>query len=171
MIISLVGYMGSGKSHVSKLLSEELNFNLIDLDKEIATRCQLSIPEIFRTKGEIYFRKLERELLEELLATAENTVISLGGGTPAYYNNMQIISAGSVSIYLRTRVATLAGRLKRQKAKRPLIANIPDDELPEFIAKHLFERNNFYNQARYIIDTDDKTPEEIVAEIIRLPYL
>ncbi len=171
MIISLVGYMGSGKSHISKILSEKLNFSLIDLDKEISKRNKLTIPEIFAKKGEIYFRKLERETLEEILATEENLVLSLGGGTPAYYNNMEIINSNSQSVFLRTSVGTLTERLSKQKEKRPLIVNIPDEDLPEFIAKHLFERNAFYSKAQFHVSTDSRTPEEIVAEIAEKLYL
>lgn len=171
MIISLVGYMGSGKSHISKILSEKINFKLIDLDKEISRRNKLTIPEIFEKKGEIYFRKLEREILEEILATEENIVLSLGGGTPVYYNNMEIINHNSKSVFLRTSINTLIERISKQKEKRPLIANISDENLPEFIAKHLFERNVFYSKAQFQISTDFKEPEEIMNKIIERLYL
>lgn len=171
MIISLVGYMGSGKSHISKILSEKIGFKLIDLDREISKRNKLTIPEIFKKKGEIYFRKQEREILEELLATEENIVLSLGGGTPVYYNNMEIINHNSKSIFLRTSINTLIERISKQKEKRPLIANISDENLPEFIAKHLFERNEFYSKAQFLISTDSKEPEEIMNEIIEKLYL
>ncbi|MFB9120888.1 shikimate kinase [Bergeyella porcorum] len=168
MIISLLGYMGSGKSHISKLLSSKLNFKLIDLDKEIIKRNNCSISEIFQKKGEIFFRKQEREALEEVLATEQNAILSLGGGTPVYYNNMDVINQNSISIYLSANIPTLTQRLYKQKDKRPLIANISDEALPEFIAKHLFERNPFYRKAQFMVSTDKKTPEEIVDEIIHL---
>ncbi|SHH89071.1 shikimate kinase [Chryseobacterium oranimense] len=171
MVISLIGYMGCGKSHISKILSDKINFKLIDLDKEISRRNKLTIPEIFEKKGEIQFRKLEREALEEILASEENVVLSLGGGTPVYYNNMEIINHSSKSIFLRASVSTLYERLSKQKEKRPLIANIPDEDLPEFIAKHLFERNAFYSKAQYSINTDSRTPEDIVQEIVEKLYL
>lgn len=163
--------MGSGKSHISKILSEKLNFKLIDLDKEISRRNKLIIPEIFEKKGEIYFRKLERETLEEILASQENVILSLGGGTPVYYNNMEIINHNSKSVFLKASVGTLSERLLKQKEKRPLIANISDENLPEFIAKHLFERNEFYNKAQASVITDNRTPEDIVDEIIEKLYL
>lgn len=163
--------MGSGKSHVSKILSEKLNFKLIDLDREISRRNKLTIPEIFEKKGEIYFRKLERETLEEILATQENIILSLGGGTPVYYNNMEIINLNSKSVFLKASVTSLTERLSKQKEKRPLIANISDENLPEFIAKHLFERNEFYNKAQFSVNTDSRDPEDIVNEIIEKLYL
>ncbi len=168
MIISLIGYMGSGKSHISKVLSQKLDVKLIDFDKEIIFRNNMSIPEIFEKRGEIFFRKQEKLLLEEILSTEKTCILSLGGGTPAYYNNIEIITQKSTSIYLRTSVKTLTERLLKQKQKRPLIAKISDADLPEFIAKHLFERQPYYGQAKFTVITDSKTPEEIVAEIIAL---
>lgn len=165
MIISLLGYMGSGKSHISKILSIKTNLPFMDLDKEISESAQLSLPEIFEKKGELYFRKTEKEILEQLLLSKTDGVLSVGGGTPVYYNNMDTLNAQSITFYLRASVGTLAERLKKGKHKRPLIARFDDDELPEFIAKHLFERNPYYHQAQHIIDTDAKTPEEIVDEI------
>lgn len=171
MVISLIGYMGCGKSHISKILSDKINFSLIDLDKEISRRNKLTIPEIFEKKGEIQFRKLEREALEEILVSEENIVLSLGGGTPVYYNNMELINHNSKSIFLRASVNTLFERLSKQKEKRPLIANISDEDLPEFIAKHLFERNVFYSKAQFSVNTDSRTPEDIVQEIVEKLYL
>lgn len=167
MIISLAGYMGCGKTHISKTLSSRLAYRLVDLDKEISAQVGLSIPEIFSQKGELYFRKCERDILQEILESPHDTVLSLGGGTPAYFDNMDLINSKTTSFYLRASVGTLAERLTRQKAKRPLIARLSDEELPEFIAKHLFERNAFYSQCKFIVDTDQKTPEEICSEIIR----
>lgn len=166
MIITLVGYMGSGKSHISKLLSTKLHYKLMDLDKEISLKLKKSIPEIFKNDGEIYFRKQEKEILNQLLAEKENSILSVGGGTPTFYDNMEAINRNSASFFLRTDVKTLTERLSKNKERRPLLARISDEDLPEFIAKHLFERNLFYNKAKFTIDTKDKTPEELVQEII-----
>lgn len=168
MIISLIGYMGSGKSHVSKLLSSQLQLKLIDLDQRISFKTGMTIPEIFEKKGEIYFRKKEKEILEEILASEKSAILSVGGGTPAYYNNMEIIKNKSESFYLRTSVKTLVDRVSKNKEKRPLIARITDEDLPEFIAKHLFERQTFYAQAKYTVSTDGKEVQNIVDEIIAL---
>lgn len=160
--------MGSGKSHIAKLLSDRLGIKLIDLDKEISKKNKMTIAEMFQKKGEIFFRRQERALLEEIVATEDSCILSLGGGTPAYYNNMELINQNSESIFLRTSIKNLTERLLKQKHKRPLIANISDQDLPEFIAKHLFERNIFYNKAKYTVNTDDKTPEMIVEELCDL---
>lgn len=167
MIISLLGYMGSGKSHISKNLSKKINFKLIDLDQQISDEHQQTIPEIFEKKGEIYFRKEEKRILEELLNSDENLILSLGGGTPVYYDNMEIINQKSTSIFLRASVNTLTNRVLLQKNTRPLIAKLEDSHIPEFIAKHLFERNPFYSKAHFTIDTDSKNAIEISDEIIK----
>lgn len=168
MIISLIGYMGSGKSHIAKVLSQKLSLKLIDLDSEISLKNKMSIPEIFLKKGEIYFRKQEKETLEEILTAEETGILSVGGGTPCFYNNMETINHHSKSIYLRTTIKTLAERLIPQKAERPLISRIQDEDIPEFIAKHLFERNSYYSKAQHTMDTDGKTPEKIANEILAL---
>ena len=168
MIISLLGYMGSGKSHVSKNLSKKLNFPLIDLDQRISEENLLSIPEIFQTKGEIFFRKEEKRVLENILNEEKDIILSLGGGTPVYYDNMDLINEKSKSIFLRASVKTLTDRVLLQKNTRPLIAKLSDDDVPEFIAKHLFERNPFYSKSHFTVDTDSKTANDISAEIIKL---
>lgn len=168
MIISLAGYMGSGKSLVAKNLSQKLNFKLIDLDKEISASLNAKITEIFEKKGEIFFRRKEREVLEQILATEKNAILSLGGGTPAYYNNMEVINDRSESIFLKANIKTLTERLIPNKQKRPLISKIEDGDLPEFIAKHLFERLPYYNKSKYSVSTDNKSVTEITDEIIQL---
>ncbi len=167
MIISLAGYMGSGKSHISKLLSDKTGFPLVDLDKEISRLLGQSIAEIFENKGEIYFRKQERLVLESVLSNpSEPMVLSLGGGTPAYYDNMALIREKSRSFFLQAAISTLSERLLRQQSKRPLIARLNEQDLPEFIAKHLFERNAFYSQCEFTINTNSKEPQDLLIEIL-----
>lgn len=168
MIISLLGYMGSGKTHISKNLSQKINFKLIDLDQKISEEHQQTIPEIFEKRGEIYFRKEEKRILEEILNSKQNIVLSLGGGTPVYYGNMNAINEKSKSIFLRASVNTLTNRVLLQKHTRPLISKLEDSDIPEFIAKHLFERNPYYSKAHYTIDTDSKNATEVSDEIIKL---
>ena len=105
--------------------------------------------------------------MERIFSLKEECILSLGGGTPCYYNNIEIINENSISIYLRAKIDTLVKRLLEDKIHcRPLINGIPDEQLPEFIGQHLFERNHFYNQAKIIIDTDNLTAEEVVDEIL-----
>ena len=159
--------MGSGKSLISNKLISIKKIKKIDLDFEISKELGLSIPKIFEKRGELFFRKKEKEILERIFSLKEEYILSLGGGTPCYYNNIEIINKNSMSIYLRAKVDTLVKRLLEDKIHcRPLINRIPDEQLPEFIGQHLFERNHFYNQAKIIIDTDNLAAEEVVDEIL-----
>ena len=158
--------MGSGKTLVSKELSVLNNFKIFDLDTEISKQNNSSIAEIFKKKGEIFFRKTEKEVLEKILSSEKNIILSLGGGTPCYYNNIDRINEKTISVFLKTNVKTLTQRLSSEKDKRPLIQNISNEDLPEFIAKHLFERNPFYNQAKITINTDNLSAREIAEEIL-----
>ncbi|MRJ08257.1 shikimate kinase [Ornithobacterium rhinotracheale] len=167
MLISLVGYMGSGKTSVASALSQKLQCRWADLDHEIENFEKIKISEIFKQKGEIYFRKLENQLLEKLLQSPEPMVLSLGGGAPMFYNNMELLLAHSESFYLFASPAELATRLAKGKAQRPLIQHLSDEELPEFIAKHLFERNPKYQMAKYTINTQGLSPDGVADEIIQ----
>jgi shikimate kinase len=168
MIISLIGYMGSGKSLIAKVLSDNTGLDLLDLDQHIESQQQQKIAEIFKNQGEIGFRKIENQTLLACLNDGQSKILSLGGGTPCYYDNIQQINQQSISVFLQTSVSTLAKRLSTEKAKRPLIAHLNDDELQEFVAKHLFERNAYYQQAQHSIKTDGKLPEDICQEIMAL---
>ncbi|MCF6358047.1 MAG: hypothetical protein L3J54_09605, partial [Draconibacterium sp.] len=134
----------------------------------IESKEKKSISEIFTQHGEIYFRLKETVYLTELLNSSNNFVLSVGGGTPCYAKNSQLISNNSTSIYLKASLNTLYNRLKKQRKKRPLIADLKLENLKEFIAKHLFERIIFYEQAKHTILTDGKTIAAIVTEIKRL---
>ncbi|WP_432671558.1 shikimate kinase [Flavobacterium sp. SM2513] len=165
--ILVLGYMGSGKSVIGKMIAERLHFPFFDLDQVIENRLQLSISEIFLKKGEIYFRKIEHEIFNELILNEESFVLSLGGGTPCYANNHLLLSGqNTASVYLNASIDTLFSRLFLERKNRPLIANLTDAEFKEFIAKHLFDRSYFYNQALLKILVNDKTKEEIATEII-----
>jgi shikimate kinase len=165
MKIVLMGYMASGKSAVGKLLAQELKIQFIDLDDFIEEKESLTIAEIFELKGEIYFRKKEGEYLQELFNLNKEVIISLGGGTPCYGNNIEIIENNSISFYLKASIQTIYERLTGETAKRPIVASIGNDNLKEFIAKHLFERDIFYNRANYKIGVNHKTIDQIAKEI------
>lgn len=167
--VILLGYMGSGKSSVGSFLAEKMAINSYDLDKLIEEFQQKTISEIFNEKGEIYFRKVESQVLSDFLNHKTSFVLALGGGTPCYANNHELLQGDDViSIYLKTSVDTLVKRLKKEKNHRPLIAHLSDDELKDYINKHLFDRNFYYHQAGYVVPTDDKTPSQIADEILEI---
>lgn len=167
MKLVLLGYMGCGKSAISKALSSALNLKRIDLDDYIEAKEEQTIANVFANKGEIYFRKLETACLLELLDSKDEFILSLGGGTPCFGDNMELINQKSTSVYLSANIPTLVGRLLPEKKKRPLIARILDEELPEFIGKHLFERRHFYLQAKLAVSVDHKQVSVIAEEIIK----
>ncbi len=169
MKIVLVGYMGSGKSVVGSKLSEILDAKFLDLDTEIEKVEGMSISHLFNKKGEIYFRKKEREILLKLIAQDEKAIIATGGGTPCYGDLMQVLADNKevTVIYLKASLETLTERLMQEKANRPLISHLETEELlNDFIRKHLFERNFYYFQAEKSVVVDNKTVEAIVAEIV-----
>ncbi len=164
--IILLGYMGSGKSTIAHSLSKTIGLPFVDLDHFIEKKEGMSIKAIFDQSGEIYFRKLEHLALLELLNNDDAIIIGLGGGTPCYANNHELLlGENRTSIYLKASVDTLFERLLKEKSKRPLIAEKTDDEMKEFIAMHLFERSFYYNQAQHVISVDGLAVEEIVLNI------
>ena len=171
MKIVLLGYMASGKSTIGREISKKLDMKFIDLDDYISKREKRSISEIFKVKGEIYFRRIESLYLSEILNSKDRFILSLGGGTPCYSNNMELIlNSEASSIYIKAGIKTLVSRLTAEKNKRPLVAELEDDKLVEFVAKHLFERRFFYEQASMTVNTEDKSLEEITTEIRILLY-
>ena len=149
--IILIGYMGSGKTTVGKVLSRELNLPFYDLDWYIENRMHKSIHQIFEEKGEEGFRKIERNLLHEV-AEFENVIISCGGGTPCFFDNIGYINQQGESVYLKCRADVLSAHLRMGKTIRPLLLNKTNEEVELFISEQLAQRESFYSQAKHIID-------------------
>jgi len=164
----LLGYMASGKSSIAKEIAQKRMLKFIDLDTVISDREGMSISDIFKNKGEIYFRKKESLYLDELLSENKKIILSVGGGTPCYGNNMNIINQNGISFFINTPLNILVNRLISEKTTRPLVADLNDADLKEFIAKHLFERNPFYEQANHTINASDKDVTTIASEILKL---
>jgi shikimate kinase len=163
-----MGYMGCGKSALGPLISSQTSLPFIDLDKYIENREKSSISDIFNNNGEIYFRKKERFYLEQIFLKQSPFVISLGGGTPCYFDNIDYLNLkeDAVSIFLKTSPKELVLRLYKDKDHRPMISHLQSkQELEEYVAKHVFERLPFYEKAKITIDTDNKSIETIVEEI------
>jgi len=164
----LLGYMACGKSAAARAIATLSGLKYIDLDDFIVQKEGMRIPDIFKQKGEIYFRKKESFYLNELLSQKPGIIVAVGGGTPCYGQNMALINQKATSIFINTPLKILVNRLLSEKSTRPLVADLNDADLPEFVAKHLFERMPFYEKARYTIAAADKTPKEIASEIIKL---
>lgn len=164
MLIFLVGYMGSGKTTVGKKLAGHLNFDFIDLDRFIENTFKVTIPTVFERYDETTFRKLESETLNKTFKL-QNTVIATGGGTPCFYNNMELINKNGISIYLKLSTKSLFHRLINSKQKRPLIKNKSIDEIKNFIEENLKTREPYYEQAKIITKGEDITIAELAEEI------
>lgn len=161
--------MGCGKSAVGMELAAAFGFKFIDLDNHIEFVEGKSVSEIFKEKGEIYFRKLENRILKDLVRSENNMILSTGGGTPCYGDTMEFLLRQDklVTIYLKAGIQVLADRLFKERVHRPLIAHIDDKiVLIDFIRKHLFERSYYYNQAKLTIDAENSSVEEIAQEIV-----
>ncbi len=166
MKVVLLGYMGSGKTTLGRLLSKELGLQFIDLDAYIETELDATISEIFADRGEIYFRKIEHAMLRKVLEEHDDFILSTGGGTPCYSGNMELILEKSDdSLYLKLTIPSLVERIKNEKEQRPLVKHLSDEDLPEFIGKHLFERSPFYTQAKHVVTCDGKDLDTLTAEV------
>ena len=162
--VSLTGMMGVGKSFIAERLQEKLEgFSVIDTDFLIEKKVAKTIPQIFEQDGEVVFRSLEYQVIEEVFRS-ENQIVSLGGGAFCFENNREVIKQNSFVIYLKAEAETLLKRLKSSE-NRPLLK---DDFGLEKITKIVHEREDKYALADYVLVTDNKTPEQIVCEIIKV---
>ena len=168
MIVVLLGYMGSGKSTIGRLLATKLDSKFQDLDNYIESKQKASVSDIFKSRGEVYFRNLEATAVKELCTQQQQLVLALGGGTPCYSDTMAFLlkHPNVITVMLTTSIETLTDRLLNEKSGRPLISDLTPNEIPEFIAKHLFERAPYYSQAEISIKTDHLSQAKLVEEII-----
>jgi shikimate kinase len=151
--IILVGYMGSGKTTVGKALSKETGMMFYDLDWYIESRMRKSVSQIFAERGEEGFRKIEYNMLHEV-AEFEDVIISCGGGTPCFFDNMDYLNQQGDVIYLKATPETLYKHLLMAKIERPLLKGKSAEELIAYITEHLKERSPFYEKARHILDVN-----------------
>ncbi len=166
MRIYLIGFMGSGKSTFGKKLARKLGYDFYDMDKMIEQIEGVSVSELFSVKGEEHFRKLERDVLHSTYIH-KNTVISCGGGTPCYFDNMDWMNDKGTTIYLNVPAERLYGRLKTRRHKRPLIAGLDDAQLKDYIFQKLSERETYYLKAQSVMDPE-KMSAKMVADLIKL---
>ena len=151
--IILIGYMGAGKTTVGKALAKELGIIFYDLDWYIENRMRKSIAQIFEERGEEGFRKIEYNMLHEV-AEFENVIISCGGGTPCFFDNMDYLNQQGDVVYLKANPDTLHKHLLMAKVERPLLKGKSTEELIAYITEHLKEREPFYSKARYTLDVN-----------------
>jgi len=158
--------MGSGKSYWAQRIAEITKMDWIDLDQQIEKDTSMTIREIFAANGENFFREKERDALQEL-SKYDNIIIATGGGTPCFHNNMQRMNERGITIWIDEPINILAERLKKEKEHRPLIKDLSDEELHEFLSRKLAERSPFYLQAQHHLQ-DGNISEHSFAEILKL---
>ena len=151
--IILLGYMGAEKTTVGKALSKDLGMMFYDLDWYIENRMHMTVKEIFDERGEEGFRKIESNMLHEV-AEFEDVIISCGGGTPCFFDNMDYMNRQGETIYLKATPDVLYKHLKMGRTVRPLLLNKTPDEVREFVGKQLAERETYYNKAKHVLDVN-----------------
>lgn len=168
MVIFLVGFMGCGKSTVARGLAELSGYRYVDLDQVVCQMAEAeSVADIFATRGEEEFRRLEREAIESL-ALEGNVVVATGGGAPCYGDNMTLLMSLGVTVYLKMSPKALTERLQRVRVVRPKIVGKSPEELYDYVTTLLAEREPIYLRSRVIVDSDN-IPSKVV--ISRLRYL
>ena len=149
--IILIGYMGAGKTTVGKALSKELGIPFYDLDWYIESRRRKTVPQIFAELGEEGLRQIERNMLHEV-AEFEDVIISCGGGTPCFFDNIDYLNQQGQVVYLRCEPEVLQKHLMMGKTERPLLKGKSPEELNAFIREQLEKREPFYTKAQYTLD-------------------
>ncbi|MBW7869302.1 MAG: AAA family ATPase [Brumimicrobium sp.] len=160
--VFLTGFMGSGKTKLGKMLARKLAYNFYDVDEEITLKLQLSINDIFKKLGEPEFRNQESVVLKAISNLPENAIISTGGGLPCYNDNMGFINKIGTSIYLERSPRELFQRLLTNRGERPLIKDLTENELLDYITQTLSSRSSYYEMATFIVGREEQTPEELV---------
>ena len=149
--IFLIGYMGAGKTTLGKAFARAMGLTFVDLDWYIEERYHKTVRQIFEERGEDGFRELEKRMLYET-GEFEDVVISVGGGTPCFFDNMDYMNSVGQTVFLDVDVKVLFRRLKVAKQQRPLLANKTDEELMTFIIEALQKRLPFYSKAKYVFN-------------------
>ncbi len=166
MRIYLIGFMGVGKSHWGKILSEKLKLRFFDLDQQIQQYTDRTIVDIFATEGEEDVREVEKECLQSISNAHSQFVMSCGGGTPCYFNNIDFMKSQGVVVWLDSSLETIFTRLKAEKAKRPLIRELNDSELREFILRKIADRKIYYEQSRLRVEEDLIDTDSLIKAIL-----
>ena len=143
--------MGAGKTTVGKALSKELGIPFYDLDWYIESRMRKTVAQLFAERGEENFRQIEYNMLHEV-AEFEDVIISCGGGTPCFFDNIDYMNEQGETIYLKATPEVLCGHLKMGKTVRPLLLGKTEDELLSYIGQQLSVRENYYNKAKHVLD-------------------
>lgn len=162
--IFLIGYMGAGKTTVGKQLASRMGLSFIDLDLHIEARYHKSVRELFAERGEDAFREIERKMLREV-AEFEDVLVSTGGGSPCFFDNMAFMNQSGNTVYLKVSVEELTKRLETCKQTRPILRDRSGESLFRFIDEGIQKREPYYNQASIVFDAGNLLTESDVEAI------
>jgi shikimate kinase len=165
MKIFLIGFMGSGKTHWGRLLSQKLSFPFFDMDAQVEEQAGKSISEIFDAEGEEQFRLMEKDVLHIITESHESFVMACGGGSPCYFNNIDYMNQAGIAVWINPPLEVLLQRLVNEKDKRPLIKDLSNEQLESFIRKKFADRKIYYEQAEIKVDEEPVQIEKLI-EII-----
>jgi len=160
--VILIGFMGAGKTTIGKKLARMLDYEFIDSDELIELQQAMSVGQIFASRGEGYFRELERNLIQELSSWDANFVLSTGGGMPCFADNASQLKNLGSTFYLKRSPKELAHRLKNAKIERPLLHGMEEQELEQYIEAKLGEREEYYKTADFVLDRDQQDAKSIL---------
>ncbi|KAA6337336.1 Shikimate kinase [termite gut metagenome] len=163
--IFLVGYMGAGKTTLGKALAQKLDLSFIDMDWFIENRFHKKIQDLFEKQGEMGFRELERKILHEV-AEFESVIISTGGGTPCFFDNMDVMNQKGNTVFLEVPPDILFSRLRMASISRPVLKGKTEEEMRMFILRTLEERIPFYRRAQYTFSTGKLENHQQINEAI-----
>lgn len=166
MRIYLIGFMGVGKTHWGKILSNKLGLPFYDLDVLIEQNEGRSINQIFEEDGEEYFRTKERDILRTFSEENDSMLLSCGGGAPCFFNNIDFMNTMGVTVWINTPFEILLGRLRQGKNNRPLLKDLTDEQLKAYIVKKNADRRMYYEQAKVIVDDHVIEIEKMIKQIL-----
>lgn len=165
MRIFLIGFMGAGKTHWGRLLSEKLGIRFFDLDEQVAEHAGKTIPDIFAAEGEEYFRLLEKEVLYIITESHDSFIMACGGGSPCYFNNIDYMNEAGTTVWINTPLSILFERLVKEKDKRPLIRQLSEEQLQAFIGKKFADRKIYYEQAEITVEEEPLELDALIEKI------
>ena len=165
MRVFLIGFMASGKSTVGKKLANKIALPFIDLDDYIEEKYNTTIRELMNDRGQDIFREIERDSLNSVIKENKSAIISTGGGTPCYFDNMERMKSTGETIYIEVDIPIIVDRLMHSKKERPLVLGKTKEDLSSYVKDLLEKRDAFYKQAKYIVNGKSLKLEELISLI------
>ena len=163
--IYLVGYMGAGKTTTARRLAQRLGWEVADTDALFEEKYKISVNDFFNKYDEPLYRKLESEVLKATEGL-ENVVVSTGGGTACYFDNMEWMNSHGLTVFLRISPQAAVDRVIHSRHKRPLAEGKSEEELTEFVNSHYASRMPFYEQARLTVKSEDLDIDSLVIRLV-----